>query len=312
MSGDTATCGLHLDGAFRLMNHAKTWKLRYSSKAQSLHRIYFYLRTIYESTAISSQGDDTSRLTQSSKAWVTGPAGSPDSDDSMSPTDTNCITTTNSRPPDAATRMATYEFIYGVPQSLLVLLNQSIDLINQVNDYREREGNTLVPAHLVASCDKLEKSIMDWSTETELKRCLPTPMSASSNIIYHTTRAFHNAVIIYFAQHIPLLGYRFLQHYVQIVLDSIEAIERIKAETQILAAPLYWPAFIAASEAFDDQLQERFRNWYDHVEVYGIEAVRTGIQVLTEVWKDGPDAGSRRTSSWRKVVERTGSTLMLS
>lgn len=53
MSGDTSTCSVHLDGAERLINHMEARKSTFSRKAQSLHRIYLYLRVIYESTAVS-------------------------------------------------------------------------------------------------------------------------------------------------------------------------------------------------------------------------------------------------------------------
>jgi hypothetical protein len=38
----------------------------------------------------------------------------------------------------------------------------------------------------------------------------------------------------------------------------MEAAEKIKLENNIVAAPLYRPVFIAASESFDSGLQERF------------------------------------------------------
>lgn len=47
MSGDTDTSGVHLDGARKFIDQAKCWKVRYSNKALALHRIYFYLHTIY-------------------------------------------------------------------------------------------------------------------------------------------------------------------------------------------------------------------------------------------------------------------------
>lgn len=107
------------------------------------------------------------------------------------------------------------------------------------------------------------------------------------------------------------MSHRYLRQYVQAVLDSIEAIEQLKAETKILAAPLFWPAFMGATEAFEPRHQERFRLWYERVEVYGIEAVRTGIQVVHEVWRQGPTTNRQMHSGWRNVVERNGDHLML-
>lgn len=210
--------------------------------------------------------------------------------------------------------MSTYESIYGVSQNLLVLFFKTTRLVREVNSIRQKGGRlAAIPPDLALRCDTLEQTIMDWSIDVELGGYrIDSTMSASYGIIRQTTHAFHNALIIYFAQHIRLLSYRYLQSYVQTVLESIEAIEEIKAESRILAAPIYWPAFIAASEAFNEGLQARFRSWYDQVEMYGIEGNRSGIRVLNEVWKRGPVTGRDVTSRWRMVVNETRAHLMLS
>ncbi|KAF5006439.1 hypothetical protein FDECE_7199 [Fusarium decemcellulare] len=300
MSGDTASCGMHLDAAHELISHTKTWKIRYSNKAQALHRIYFFLRTIYESTAIRNNASEAKMC----EPWI---AGSSKTDGPANPLRGALEGEIDLTAPETSIRGGAYESIYAIPQSLLMLLSQATELINQVTDAREESRNSEIPKSLVERCDDLEKRIMDWHAEST-----PSNKSSSnSNIIQHMTRAFHNAIIIFFAQHIRLMGYRYLQTFVENVIESIEAVERIKAEAQILAAPIYWPAFIAASEAFDPNLQDRFRSWYNQVEIYGIECMRTGIRVLVDVWAEGPSRGTRTTSLWKVVAKRTGSSLML-
>jgi arginine metabolism regulation protein II len=309
MSGDIETCGLHLDGAWRLMSHARNWKTKYSTKARALHRIYFYLRTIYESTALGSRAE-------AARIANTPPEASPSSSALVStkatvPADDECQAAA-SLLPDSVAHMVTYECIYGVPQTLLVLLAKTAHLISQITEFRQKDDSVLVPDHLVAECDELETCIMDRQFEDELERWLTDRNSTNSAIIRHQTLAFHNAVIIYFAQHVRLLGHRYLQPYIRAVLERVEAIERVKTETYTLAAPLYWPAFIAASEAFDPELQEGFKRWYEQVEVYGIEGMRMGFKVLLDVWKEGPPPANRKTSLWRMITTRTGQSLMLS
>lgn len=287
---------MHLDGAYRLISQARRWKSKYSNKAQALHRIYFYLRTIYQSTLIKRDDNGGTGTCESSGSGIL-------------PDDNAAI----SSPPDDSAGMSTYVHIYGIPHSLLALLNRTVELVNRVVDERERTGTRVLPTHLAPQCDELEASIMEWKAEPPpIPYITSTKASANSDIIKHMTRAFHTAVIIYFAQHIRLLGHHYLQPFITKVIDSIEAIESIKVETEILAAPLYWPAFIAASEAFDPRLQDRFRRWYSQVEVYGIEGVRTGIRVLADVWDQGPCPGATTTSIWRMVVRRTGAVLLLS
>ncbi|RSL48368.1 hypothetical protein CEP54_012979 [Fusarium duplospermum] len=286
MSGDTASCSLHLDAAHGLITHARTWKSKYSNKAQALHRIYFFLRTIYESTAIHS----TTTCDKLCEARIAGSfcTGEPTNLLHNSPGTTPSVTSSKAWSSGDA-----YESIYAIPQDLLMLLNRAVELI-------------------IEMCDDLERSIMDYEAGDIDADDMSGTTSSNLSIIQHQTRAFHNAVIIYFAQHIRLVGHRYVQSFVENVLDSIEAIERIKAETKILATPLYWPAFIAASEAFDARLQSRFRSWYNQVERYGIEYIRAGRCILEQAWAEGPSRGTRVTSQWKTVVERTGSTLMLS
>lgn len=207
--------------------------------------------------------------------------------------------------------VSAYECIYGIPQSLLLLLKESIEVIDEVNSYRTKTGDSSIPAFLNQLCEELEQKILDWPLDGSFHRYKESKNGISATIIYHQTRAFLNALIIYFSQSVMLISHRYLRQYVQAVLDSIEAIEQLKAETKILAAPLFWPAFMGATEAFEPRLQERFRQWYGRVEVYGIEAVRTGIQVVHEVWKQGPTMSRRVDAGWRSIVEKRGDCLML-
>ncbi|KAK1472412.1 hypothetical protein CCUS01_05796 [Colletotrichum cuscutae] len=311
MSGDTSTCGVHLDGAQQLIIHMGKRKPRLSSKSRALHRIYYYLRVIYESTA--PLRSPTCRFSPSSGEGVLHMLHSPGQQVSTStfPFPDEDAISSCSEPVQAASKMASYECIYGIPQSLLVLLQRTIDLIDRVDAARKNHSITSMPKDLDRTCDDIERDIFDWPLDLELTRYRDADIGTSFEIIYHQTHSFHNALIIYFSQNVRLLSHRYLRQYVTEVLHDIETIENIKAESKLLAAPLFWPAFMAATEAHDQRLQDRFRQWYTKVAVYGIKAVRTGTQVVYEAWKRGPSSDGRVTSQWRTVVEETGMTLML-
>ena len=320
MSGDTNTCSMHLDGAEQLINHMTTRKIRFSRKAKALHRIYFYLRVIHESTAPRAFTGSASRFSST--------LGSPREIDSSPSTLPQHLFHQQQQgslavplesihsPPlsgqePIATEMAACEYIYGIPQDLLLLLKDAIDVIDKIEAESAETGGMCLSEPLATLCDKLETEILDWPLEERLAWCREANDEKSAEIIHHQTTAFYNALIIYFSQSVRKLGFRYLRQYVQTILDSIEAIELIKAETKILAAPLFWPAFIGATEAFEPSHQERFRQWYDQVTVYGIAAVRTGIQVLQEVWSQGPSSNGRSISSWKTITRSNGESLML-
>uniref|UniRef100_A0A0B7JR09 Transcription factor domain-containing protein n=1 Tax=Bionectria ochroleuca TaxID=29856 RepID=A0A0B7JR09_BIOOC len=301
MSGETDTCGIHLDGALRLINHGQTWKQQYSAKAETLHRMYFYLRAIFESTLPRHSRSRNLRISCSAGSGVESQDVFCHHIAAECSASSTQITEDQYRDP----KVGSYESIYGVPYSLLFLLTKVIDLIQKFYD-ESFDGR--IPVHLIDECDELEHSIMDWPASTSFPSEPPTNYSSSAKIVYYHTAAFHEALIIYFAQHIRLVGHRFLQPHIGVVLDRMEVIEQIKVETNLVAAPLYWPAFIASSEAFDKALQSRFRKWYEHVMFYGIEALRTGFSVLEEVWEMGPQRADRDLGPWGSAMNGTNET----
>ncbi|KAH1413754.1 hypothetical protein KXW40_003773 [Aspergillus fumigatus] len=306
MSGDTSTCSVHLDGAERLINHMEARKSTFSRKAQSLHRIYLYLRVIYESTAVRKPRCGVSRFSPSLGSQKTfGPQPAVPRSHLLIEEDT----TPSSMMPMAPnvlesespiSDMSTYECIYGIPQNLLILLKESIELIDEVNSYRSNPDTLSIPESLSQACDELEQKIMDWPLHKHLNRCKMSKNSTSATIIYHQTRAFLNALIIFFSQGVRLMSHRYLRQYVEAILDSIEAIEQLKAETKILAAPLFWPAFMGATEAFEPRHQERFRQW---ASVLHVPAWRRFSQSSSRIeQKVLPNACSRaKGRDWRIV-----------
>ncbi|KAJ3549497.1 hypothetical protein NM208_g475 [Fusarium decemcellulare] len=147
ISGNTATCGIHLDGAYRLITQAQKWKRKYSHKAQALHRIYFYLRTIYEST-VPLHLRSNRRGFSAAKPTTKIPCEEPDVycrsllRDQMRGYESKLSL-------ELDTRITNCERIYGIPHSLLFLLAQVIDLIDKIHDARDPASSSLVPDELV-------------------------------------------------------------------------------------------------------------------------------------------------------------------
>lgn len=301
MSGDTTTCGVHLNGAHQLLIHMRDEKKKASEKTRTLHRIYCYLRIIWESTQVFE--DDISgsfvRSIASESVFQLLEQRLP----------SNSVCAPGNEMLRRPSTMSSYECIYGIPQSLLAILEATINLIDRVN--RAKKASEW-PDDLDAVCDELEQKILDWSIPETSEPDSPASEGANARIVHHQTMSFHSALVIFFSQNVRSLNHRYLKQYVETVLHSIEAIEQIKTETNMLAAPLFWPAFIAATTAFTSEHQARFRNWYDGANSYGIAAVRTGIRVILEVWSAGPPKVSERMCPWRHIVCRNKENLMLS
>lgn len=306
MSGDTASCALHLSGIAQLISHAKKWKKKYSIKAQALHRTFFYLQTIHQSTLVPEEENSPSHETgvdMLSQPLVSATSGSTLKDDVM------CEMLPRSE--ETLRQMVTFQGIYGVPQSLLFLLSRVTRIVHSLDAVRRANASAVIPISMMVECAELEHEIMTWKAEILPEGHAICTSSINADIIRLTTHAFYNAIIIYFAQNVRLIGHHYLRQFVKEVIESIEVIEDIKAQSKTLAAPLFWPAFIAASESFDEKLQMRFRTWYKRVEVYGFECPRTGIEILVRIWQSENSPSVCTTSRWRTEIMATKSVLML-
>jgi arginine metabolism regulation protein II len=219
----------------------------------------------------------------------------------------DCITS-----PTDPSSLASYECIYGIPECLLAMQEDATRVIVRVEEARSLSDFTSLPEELIATCDVSEQSILDCSPSGRPSSTSDTDNVPNVQMIHHHSVSFHSALVIYFSQNVGQLDHRYLRPYVGTVLQSIEAIEQIKSETNILAAPLFWPTFIAATEAHQQDHQARFRAWYDQVNSYGIASVRTGTRVIYEVWKQGPARVQSARSPQRQIVALSGRDLMLS
>lgn len=299
MSGSATTCGVHLNGAHQLLEHMWNEKKKASEKTKTLHRIYCYLRIIWESTQVFKDGRAECVMRSSPRKSVFKMLEQREAaEDSFSnASETSCGLLT----------MPSFEHIYGIPQSLLAMLEDTTRVVDQL-----KRTNKANDEDLGGACSELEQRILDWALVSD-SNCDPsTSEGKRQKIIQHQTASFHSALVIFFSQNVRSLDRRYLKQYIETVLESIEAIERIKAETNMLAAPLFWPAFMAATTAYTSDHRTRFRKWYEGASSYGIATVRTGINVILKVWEnDQPPTGSL-TCPWRHVVSSSGEDLMLS
>jgi arginine metabolism regulation protein II len=292
---------VHLNGAHQLLVQIWDKKKRASKKTKTLHRIYCYLRIIWESTQLSEDGyaDFASRPSTYGSVFKMF-----EQTDLADPAYNTLL-----GQQDKTSAMPSYEYIYGIPQDLLEMLEDTIKLIHRLD--RARKGIESFE-DLDSDCNQLEQRILDWTVTVPQGSRSPVTEGAQKEVFQHQSTSFHSALIIYFSQNIRSLDRRYLKQYVEDVLKSIETIESIKAETNMLAAPLFWPAFIAATTAYTSEHQARFRKWYEEASSYGIATIRTGICVILEVWAKGPTVIDPRQCPWRHVVSRRVENLMLS
>ncbi|KAF4339914.1 component of the argr regulatory complex [Fusarium beomiforme] len=159
--------------------------------------------------------------------------------------------------PDTKENGMPFQKIYGIPEPLAVLIYNSGQVVRALERARGDSDVPFIPESLMPICNRLEQEILDWPVESEAERCSKEGESpTSAAIMKHQIRAFHNALIIYFAQNVRGTAPQLLRPYVERVLESVKAAEGVKSEAQLLAGPCFWLTFIASSAALDSRLQE--------------------------------------------------------
>ncbi|KAH9828077.1 Component of the argr regulatory complex [Teratosphaeria destructans] len=264
VSGDTDTCILHLDGCESFIHHVRMAKSKYSYKAKALHRHYLYLRTVHDSARLrgaskSGQVGESGldQVAQVPNTWegpsIVSTCRVPGAGDDLS-----WLTVSENSKND----MTACEFVYGVPVSLLMLIRKATAMIqHDVGSQRlARDTGPRSPTY-----DDVEVAILQWPMEAELGRKAHLFNELQARLVEHQTRAFHQALLIYFAQHYRTLPHQYLRPNVEAALESLEHIEELKHDAGMHCGHNFWPAFVAASEAFDEDLQTRFRAWFPMV-----------------------------------------------
>jgi hypothetical protein len=212
---------------------------------------------------------------------------------------------------DSESKGIPFHKIYGIPESLAVLIYNSGQVIRAL----ERERNvgvdvTFVPESLMFICNSLEEQILDWPVESEAERCsavCDSPTSAA--IMKHQIHAFHSALVIYFSQSIRCTAHQLLRPYVELVLENVMAAEAVKTTAQLIAGPCFWPTFIASSAALDISRQAGFIQLFEKMESYGFNTARSGHSIIREIWQKWQ--AERVYVPWRTMIKERGITLML-
>ncbi|KAF2767800.1 hypothetical protein EJ03DRAFT_365124 [Teratosphaeria nubilosa] len=311
VSGDTDTCILHLAGCESFIHHARRAKSKYSYKAKALHRHYLYLRTVHDSASLHG----ASKSGQVRESDLDQIARLPNTQEVPSTVST-CLVSTAGDDLSWLTvceisenDMTACEFVYGVPLSLLMLIRKATAMIqHDVQSQRlARDAGLRSPTY-----DDIEVAILQWPLEAELGRKAHLFNKLQARLMEHQTRAFHQALLIYFAQHYRTLPHQYLRPNVQAALESLEHIEELKHDAGMHCGHNFWPAFIAASEAFDEELQTRFRAWFEKVEMHCLNSIRPARDLIYELWSLPREPVKPGTSRWRMLAEAKQITLMLS
>ena len=175
-----------------------------------------------------------------------------------------------------------YPVIYGIPESLMTLLSQTISLSNEKARlesiaWTDRRVSVALSDHIKT----LEGRIWSWTLSPERPgperppQQLASPSLGYSELSNHPQArsmvlAIHSALIIYFYRRVYNMSAMIVQDQVRKTLDHLEdCTDQAFVNDPDFITSLAWPAFIAACEATAPDLQEKSLRYLEAAETRG-------------------------------------------
>ncbi|EGX87656.1 C6 transcription factor [Cordyceps militaris CM01] len=163
-------------------------------------------------------------------------------------------------------RESLFPQLYGLPESLLGLLSQTIRLANE-QELLHRDAN--VDLGMIANLGRrtkvLKHNVLSWKRPCETAQCqiADSPGSARNargQVMPVLADTFHQAAILFYYRRVQNINGLMLQDRVRKVLDGLSATNGPGEAAQLL-----WPACVAACEAIEPPLREGLSNWLAHM-----------------------------------------------
>lgn len=199
--------------------------------------------------------------------------------------------------------------IYGIPESLLTLLSQTICLANDKKRLDKiAASNPLLSVAISNHIKKLENSIWTWSPNAEqgLRQlhtmiCEPTDLFEKDPSVKTLVGAMHDAVLIYFYRRVTNVHAMMLQDLVRKVLERLKPC-MMDCRDPDFATTIAWPYLIASSEAATLELQELALRCLNSIDTMGLPFVlENATNLAQQVWERRRQTQDY-TISWADVV----------
>ncbi|KAK1633773.1 fungal-specific transcription factor domain-containing protein [Colletotrichum phormii] len=206
-----------------------------------------------------------------------------------------------------------YPEIYGVPESLMTLLSQTISFANEKTKLEAMAMyDHRISMALSRHIKQLEQNIWSWSLGSSDMQSGPSRprelVTQETKLVDHPlirslTLAMHQALIIYFYRRVYNMSAMVIQDSVRKTLDFIQPCLEETADDHDFATSIGWAAFIAACEATTPDLQERGLKVLQTIDNSGVIFGTDKPSVLAQsVWDKRTETGDW-TLSWPDIMK---------
>ncbi|KAF7618016.1 hypothetical protein AFLA_006923 [Aspergillus flavus NRRL3357] len=203
-----------------------------------------------------------------------------------------------------------YPDIYGVPESLMTLLSQTIRIANERELlHRSATVDTNVLQDLEKRASLLEQYILSWELPSRPYPSLisHSAIEGSEDSDNHTSqllmRAMHQALILFYYRRIPNISALILQDTVRKCLDFLRRSDNARADSVSNDTAILWPGFVAACEALDPDLQRGLLDWLVTTgQRTSLSSFSAAAKTAQMVW-NARDQAKNYTLSWFDVLK---------
>ncbi|VUC26985.1 unnamed protein product [Clonostachys rosea] len=294
-----------------------------------LHHMYTHLRVIMESTnifplQIGNENTDPSELSQVN---ISGASAGALRRFRISPSDLGDLDLMRAKPEDLGYHdihleasgiwpATLYPDMYGIPESLMTLLSQTISLANEKPKLELAAiTNPSIAISLSNHIKTLEHQVWSWSPQSSQVPAGPAGPQAlvtddtpplDTPLVEALILAMHKAIIIYFYRRVYNMSVMIVQDLVKKTLDFIQPYIGMFTNDQDYAISIGWSTFIAACEAATPELQKQAFECLEMMDDRGIfiEADKPSVVAKT-VWQRREESGDL-TFSWPGLMVQAG------
>lgn len=283
ISGNQRDASYLLLDAERLLRMRGLAKRDISRKSRMLHHIYTWTRIVGESTYVLHDYSTYTNLTDHFRSR-TPPQGQPnrtqnsrqghnarlddflrlkthgeDADiDLQKEPDVGLVDIHLDDPRQYSATM--YLQIYGLPETWLSLVSQTIRLANVMDTWRisGKEAPHWVMKSIQKRAERLENMVCAFASKIQDSGDCDAPSPTP-----HMIRALNSALVVFFYRRIRDVNSWILQSHVDNVISALKAFDLALTQKSIHGPGTAWPAFIAGCEALSSSRREPLLTWTD-------------------------------------------------
>ena len=206
--------------------------------------------------------------------------------------------------PSSQGTASVFEQIYSVSETLFRLIGRVTSLASEV---AHQDCSIDRQLHNPKEVAELEDQICSWKNDLvgqEPHAATDSFAGKGVNVRYHFQNAIHSALLIYFYKCVRVIDTYAVQPYVEKTISHLQLYTEAKRQSGDQSSSICWPGFVAACEALDQDLRERFSQWFiDETAQTGIRMFATAGTAVKQVW-DARDRSSNRNLPWSKLLQK--------